>query len=262
MSTASSHQTKKTGKQVIALIKDYQNNTENEATQTKLVEHYKGLVLSLARKFAKNKELEDDLYQVGMIGLLAALERFDTDYGKSFESFAVPTIVGEIKRYIRDKTWSVHVPRRVKELGPKVKRAVENLTGELQRSPSVKDIADYLEVSEEDILETMELGRSYQAASVDNDMEADEDGGTVSLLDLLGQQEQGYRKIDEKLMLNKAFEVLSEREREIVYYTYYLNMSQKETGDKVGISQMHVSRLQRRALRKLRESLSHEGMTS
>src|SRR5690606_19931151 len=120
-----------------------------------------------------NADLFEDLVQVGMIGLLAAIKRYDSSLGKSFETFAIPTIIGEIKRFLRDKTWSVHVPRRIKELGPKIKKAVDALTVKNQKSPTVKEIAEYLDASEEEILETMEMSKSYHALSVDKKIDAD-----------------------------------------------------------------------------------------
>lgn len=192
--------------------------------------------------------------------MLAAIRRYDESFGKSFESFAIPTIIGEIKRFIRDKTWSVHVPRRIKELGPKIKKAVEELTSENQVSPSVPEIAKYLKVSEEEVLETMEMGKSYNALSADRRIEADSDGSTVTILDLVGEKEDGYEQIDYKLLIEKIMPLLSEREQEILRCTYFENLSQKETGKRLGLSQMHVSRLQRRALRKLRESISDEDL--
>ncbi|TCP23832.1 RNA polymerase sigma-37 (RpsB/SigB) subunit [Scopulibacillus darangshiensis] len=242
------------------LIALYQKDPKDEAVQNRLINQYENLVISLSNKFSKSRDIQEDLFQVGMIGLLASFRRFDPSFGRSFESFAVPTIVGEIKRYIRDKTWSVHVPRRIKELGPKIKKAVDVLTNDLQRSPKVIEIADYLSVSEEDILETMEMGKSYNALSVDTKIEADSEGSTVTLLDLVGSQEQGYETVNKKLLLEKVFHVLSEREKQILECTYFENLSQKETGDRLGISQMHVSRLQRRALQKLRETLPDEGL--
>ncbi|SDH80875.1 RNA polymerase, sigma 37 subunit, RpsB/SigB [Alteribacillus persepolensis] len=243
--------------EVYEWIKQYQQDPSEEI-QTKLVQHYEPLVQSLARKFSRGQDHDDDLYQVGMIGLLAALRRFDDTYKRSFESFAVPTIVGEIKRFIRDKTWSVHVPRRIKELGPRIKKAVEDLTTQLQRSPQVEEISSYLDVSEEEVLETMEMGKSYQALSVDRSIEADQEGSAVTLLDLVGATEEGYEKTDQQMLLEKAFKVLNDREKQILQCTYFDNLSQKETGEKLGISQMHVSRLQRRALQKLRESIRVE----
>ncbi|MDQ0418424.1 RNA polymerase sigma-B factor [Croceifilum oryzae] len=240
-----------------SLIERYQQNGDSEA-QERLVGHYKSLVDTLAYKFSRGMEPFEDLAQVGMIGLLAALKRFDPDFGRSFEGFAVPTIVGEIKRHIRDKTWSVHVPRRIKELGPRIKRAVEELTTKFQRSPQVSEIADYLDVTPEEVLETMEMGRSYQAVSVDSPIEASSDGSQVTLLDLVGNEDRGYDQVDQKMLLQKAFHVLNEREKEILQLTFFENLSQKQVGDQLGISQMHVSRLQRRALTKLRQAIRME----
>ncbi|MFB4168137.1 RNA polymerase sigma factor SigB [Virgibacillus sp. JSM 102003] len=239
-------------------IEQLQQEPDDKGTQEKIVLAYTDLVESIARKYSKNSNIHEDLVQVGMIGLLAAIRRYDASYGKSFESFAIPTIIGEIKRFIRDKTWSVHVPRRIKELGPKIKKAVDDLTTENQESPSVKEIADYLEVSEEDILETMEMGKSYKALSVDRKIEADSDGSTVAILDLVGNSENGYENVDQRMLLEKILPVLSEREQQILRCTYFDNLSQKETGELLGISQMHVSRLQRRSLRKLREAIKTE----
>ncbi|MDQ0159215.1 RNA polymerase sigma factor SigB [Alkalibacillus salilacus] len=245
---------------IYELITYLHNHPEDEEIQERIIYQYENLVHSLAKKYSKNSEIHEDLVQVGMLGLMAAIRRYDGSYGKSFESFAVPTIIGEIKRFIRDKTWSVHVPRRIKELGPKIKSAVEELTTDNQESPSVKEIADYLNASEEEVLETMEMSKSYNALSTDRQIEADADGSTVTILDLVGQQEEGYDQIDHKLLIEKMLPLLSDREREILECTYFENLSQKETGERLGLSQMHVSRLQRRALRKLRESMSEEDL--
>ena len=162
-----------------------------------------------------------------MLGLLGAIKRYDPDVGKSFEAFAIPTIIGEIKRFLRDKTWSVHVPRRIKELGPRIKMAVDHLTTETQRSPRVDEIAEFLDVTEEEVLETMEMGKSYQALSVDHSIEADADGSTVTILDIVGSQEEGYEKVNQKLMLESVLHVLSDREKQIIELTYIQNKSQR-----------------------------------
>ena len=240
-------------------ITAFQEGTDPDV-QMKIVDQYKNLVESLARKFSRGRGLHEDLVQVGMIGLLAAIRRYDPAYGKSFESFAIPTIIGEIKRFIRDKTWSVHVPRRIKELGPRIKKAVDVLTTEYQRSPKVAEIADFLEVSEEEVLETMEVNSSYHALSIDSQIDADSEGGQVSILDMIASHEGGYNEVESTMLIEKAFVVLNEREREILKYTFYQNMSQKEAGEKVGISQMHVSRIQRRALKKLKEVLQVDAL--
>ncbi|SEN39021.1 RNA polymerase sigma factor SigB [Lihuaxuella thermophila] len=243
--------------EVLELIRRFQENGDEEA-QAQLVNHYKDLVETLAYKFARGSEPYEDLIQVGMIGLLASLRRYDPSLGRSFEGFAIPTIIGEIKRHIRDKTWSVHVPRRIKELGPRIKSAVEELTTQLQRSPQVDEIAKYLGVSAEEVLEAMEMGRSYNAVSVDHPIEAASDGSQVTLLDLVGNEDAGYDQIDQKLLLEKVFSVLTQREKQILQMTFFENLSQKQAGEQLGISQMHVSRLQRRALQKLREAIRME----
>jgi RNA polymerase sigma-B factor len=238
-------------------IKEFQMD-QNEEVKTKLVLHFDALIHSLARKFSRGQELYEDLVQVGMIGLLAAISRYDESFGRNFESFAIPTIVGEMKRYIRDKTWSIHVPRRIKELGPKIKKAIEELTTNHQRSPHVHEIASYLGVSEEEVLETMEMSRSYQALSVDSTFDSDQEGSSVTLLDLVGEQEEGYDQVNQRLLIEKICAVLTEQERRIIQLTFFRDLSQKEAGEQLSISQMHVSRLQRRALQKLKDSLHSE----
>ncbi len=251
------HPSPLTDEQIYELIERFQKNEDAEAQEI-LIHHYRNLVEMIAYKFAYGSEPYEDLEQVGMIGLIASLKRFDLSMGRSFESFAVPTIVGEIKRHMRDKTWSVHVPRRIKELGPRIKKAVEELTTKFQRSPCVSEIAEYLGVSQEEVLETMEMGRSYHAVSVDNPIEASSDGSQVTLLDLVGSEDKEYDQIDRKLLLDKVFSVLSKREQEVLKLTFFENLSQKQAGDQLGISQMHVSRLQRRALQKLRQAIRME----
>ncbi|MGD6857068.1 RNA polymerase sigma factor SigB [Bacillus infantis] len=243
------------------LIKAYQENQDEEAQEI-LVRNYKALVETIARKYSKGRSYHEDIAQVGIIGLLGAIRRYDETFGKSFEAFAVPTIIGEIKRFLRDKTWSVHVPRRIKELGPKIKTTVEELTTQLHRSPRVDEIADEIGVSEEEVLEAMEMGKSYQALSVDHSIEADSDGGTVTLLDIVGNVDEGFEKVNQRMVLERVLHVLTDREKQIIQYTYLENMSQKDAGDKLGISQMHVSRLQRRAIKKLQEAINAESNNS
>lgn len=250
-----------TKEQVLTWIQQY-HETNDEEAQANLVMHYERLVHSIARKYASGKPYYEDIVQVGMLGLLGAIRRYDPDFGRSFEAFAVPTIIGEIKRFLRDTTWAVHVPRRIKELGPRIKAAVEVLTTEMQRSPLVWEIAEYLEVDEESVLEAMEMGRSYQALSMDHTLEADSEGGTITLFDIIGTTDDGYEKTDQRLLVMEALSVLSEREREIIQYTYIDQLSQKEAGERLGISQMHVSRLQRKAIKKLQEAILSVGGAS
>jgi len=255
--TGQAHRQKPSREDLQQLIQAFQQ-TGSEELQETLTAVFLPLVETLANKFARGRMPREDLIQVGLIGLLASFRRYDASFNKTFESFAIPTIVGEIKRFIRDKTWSVHVPRRIKELSPKIKRAVDELTIRLQRSPQIADIAGYLGVSEEEVLETLEIGRNYHSLSIDCELDADCDGNTVTLLDLVGSEEEGYRQVERHLLLNHALHLLDTREKEIIQLTFYENLSQKQAGELLGMSQMHVSRLQRRALGKLREALGLE----
>lgn len=244
----------KSGEYINALIKAYQTEGDEDA-QYQLVKHYTKLIESLAYRYSKGQSHHEDLVQVGMVGLLGAIQRFDTAFERKFEAFLVPTVAGEIKRYLRDKTWSVHVPRRIKEIGPKIKSATDELTNSLGRSPRVDEIADHLEVTSEDVLEAMEMGQSYNALSVDHTIEADKDGSTVTLLDVMGQSDDNYELTEKRMILERILPLLSERERKIIHYTFIEELSQKEVGEKIGLSQMHVSRLQRVAIEKLRQAV-------
>ncbi|MDN4495483.1 RNA polymerase sigma factor SigB [Ureibacillus aquaedulcis] len=245
--------------QILKWIEQYQQTEEQEPLD-RLVIHYQNLVESIARRYSYGKTNYEDMVQVGMLGLLGAIRRFDTSLGRSFEAFAVPTIVGEIKRFLRDKTWDVHVPRRIKELGPKIKTAVEFLTTKLQYSPSIQEIAEYLEVEEEDVLEAMEMSKSYHALSMDHSIDADSEGGTVTLMDVIGKEDDGFERTNRRIVVSEAMEILEDREREILKLTYYDQMSQKEAGEMLGISQMHVSRIQRKAIKKLQQVITADGV--
>lgn len=243
--------------EIDALILEYQQH-ESLTAQTFLVKHYTALVASLARKYSYGRNMHEDIMQVGMLGLLAAIRRYDPEIGKSFKAFLIPTVIGEIKRFLRDKTWSVHVPRRVKELSSTIKKAVEELTIQYQRSPKIKEIADYMNITEEELLEVMEMGKSYQATSVDQAIETGQEGSPVTPLDIIGSHDSGFDKVEQRLMLQSALHVLTERERKVIHYLFMENKSQKETGEYLGISQMHVSRLQKKAIEKLRKVLDNE----
>lgn len=253
-----SHPNKQSKEKILEWIKDYQQ-TESEEAQTNLVLNYTRLVESIARKYSNGKSHHEDIVQVGMLGLLGAIRRYDPSFGKNFEAFAIPTIIGEIKRFLRDKTWAVHVPRRIKELGPRIRATVETLTIEFQRSPLVAEIADYLNVEVEDVLEAMEMSKSYQALSMDHSLDSDSDGSTITLFDVIGKADGEYEKTDQRLLVANALNVLSEREKEIIQLTYMEQLSQKETGERVGISQMHVSRIQRKAIKKLQTAILSSG---
>ncbi|WP_096549788.1 RNA polymerase sigma factor SigB [Ureibacillus thermosphaericus] len=241
--------------EVVSFILQYQQ-TGDEELLTSIVLHYENLVESIAKKYSYGKSLYDDVFQVGMLGLLGAIKRYDPSLGKNFEVFAIPTIIGEIKRFLRDKTWDVHVPRRIKELGPKIKSAVEMLTVKLQHSPTIPEIANYLGVEVEEVLEAMEIGKNYQALSIDHSIESDTDGSTVTLLDMLGKEDDRFELTNKRIVFSEVIDILSEREKQILQLTFLDQLSQKEAGEMLGISQMHVSRIQRKALEKLKSAIT------
>ncbi|MEH7381180.1 SigB/SigF/SigG family RNA polymerase sigma factor [Bacillus sp. JJ1533] len=239
-------------KEVEKLVQNFQK-TGSKQSERDIIEKYDKAIRSIAWKYSKGKAFHEDIVQVGRIGLLSAIRRFDISIGKSFHSYAIPTIIGEIKHFLRDKTWSVHVPRSAKELGIKIIKAEEELTTILQRKPDVHEIANHLQVDAKEVLEAIELGQAYQTQSIDTPINSDSEGKTI--IETVGRQDKAYEKTLKKLDVKKALHVLSTREKRILYYTYIKEKSQKETGKIVGVSQMHVSRIQRIAIKKLRQAV-------
>ena len=222
----------------------------------RLVEGYSALVYFLARKFANRGEPLEDVAQVGFVGLIKALDRFDVNRGIEFTTFATPTIVGEIKRYFRDKGWAVRLPRRLQELHLSVLAANEQLAAKLGRQPTVAEIADLLSVSQEDVLEAREISPAQSIVSIDAEGTDGED--TRALADKLGARDEDLERVELRDELEQAMRHLTERERAIVAMRYYDELSQSEIAKRLNISQMHVSRLQRAALEQLRRNLPQE----
>ncbi len=229
--------------------------SEFDRLRNDLVVAHLNLVRYLAVKFSNRGEPLDDLIQVGTVGLLKAIDRFDTDRGVEFTTYATPTIVGEIKRYFRDKGWAVKVPRRLQELNLAVNRAVEKLTASLGHSPTVAELAKHLDVSTDDVLEAQELGMAYNLLSLDTELGGDGDKKSQSLGDYVGQEDPALALLEDRTNLERAFRILSGRERVIMYLRFFENISQTEIANRLGVSQMHVSRLQHKALEKLRTEL-------
>ena len=227
--------------------------TRDPAVREELILSYSSLAAYLARKFANRGEPIDDLTQVAHIGLLKAVDRFDPMRGIEFTTYATVTIVGEVKRHFRDKFWTVRVPRRLRELNNSLMKSVESLSQRLGRSPTIPEIAEDTGVPFEEVVEAFELGRAYNPASLDAELaEGDEDHGT-SLMDYLGGEDQELIRLEDRHTLEDALRSLSERQHEILRLRYYEGMSQADIARKLGISQMHVSRIQREALKRLRE---------
>ncbi|MEH7253051.1 RNA polymerase sigma factor SigB [Neobacillus niacini] len=253
--TKPSQTMKRSKEEIYGFIQEFQE-TGSEAAQLAIVEHYSNLVGSIARKYSKGRNLHEDIVQVGMIGLLSTIRRFDPSTGTPFEGYLIPMVIGEIKRFLRDKTWDVHVPRRIKDMWPKVNAAVDELTTQYQRSPKIDEIAEYIGISEEEVLETMELGKGYQTASVDKSIETGSDGSEMTALDVIGSEDKGFQRVDERLLVESVLYVLDDREKQIIQWTFIEHKSQREVGETLGISQMHVSRLQKKAIEKLRKVLA------
>jgi len=224
--------------------------TRDRRLRDELVEDHAPLAHFLAGRFANRGEPRDDLVQVALVGLFKAVERFDPGRGLQFSTFATPTILGELKRHFRDRGWAVRVPRRVQELHLQLGRIVSVLGQEEGRSPTPAEVAERAGVSEESVLEAMEAGSLYRLVSLDGSVTPDEDGG--ELASCLGDEDPAFERIEHRAEIAELLSVLPERERRIVELRFFESMTQSEIADRVGVSQMHVSRLLSRSLERLR----------
>ena len=231
---------------LLVAVRDYRD----AAAREELITRYLPLVRSLARRFASRGQPVEDLIQVGCIGLIKAVDRFDLDRGVELSTYATPTILGEIKRYFRDKGWAVKVPRSLQDLNVRLNRVMEALTTELQRSPTIGELAAATGASEEEVVEALESGRAYSSVSIFSGGSDDDD--SVGLLDGLGSEEEAYAVFEQRRVLAPAMERLEPRERLILHLRFYEGMTQTQVAMRIGISQMHVSRLIRKSIESLR----------
>lgn len=225
----------------------------------KLVMSHLNLVRFIANKFKNRGEPIDDLIQVGHLGLLKAIDRFDPSRGLEFTTFATPTIMGEIKRHFRDKGWSVRVPRRLQELSAKVNQATDTLTSQLQRSPTIAEIADYLDATVDEVLEAMESSSAYSSVSLEAPSGADDDD-TPSVIDRYATEDSDLAFTDDRIIIEEALASFSPRERDVIEMRFLKGMTQIEIAEKLGISQVQVSRLLRRTLKKIQDKIDPEGV--
>jgi RNA polymerase sigma-B factor len=232
--------------------------SEDLRAREQLVERYLPLARRLARRYQRADEPLEDLVQVASLGLLKAIDRFDSDREVVFSSYAVPTILGELKRHFRDRTWSVRVSRDLQELVLRVDRAVTRLSVGQHRSPSVSEIAKAVDASEEQVLDALEAAGAYRAGSLDapRSNQGDEVGETFA--DTLGEEESGFRRAEERATLEPLLARISERERTVLELRFGADMTQAEIGERIGVSQMQVSRLIRQALSRLRSGLDED----
>ena len=227
------------------------------AAREELIERYMSLVRSLARRDSYRGEQLEDLVQIGAIGLIKAIDRFDLERGVELTTYATPNIIGEIKRHFRDKGWSVRVPRGLQELNVQVSKLIEQLTVQLGRSPTIPELAKAAGVEEEQVLEALESGRAYSSVSLSTGGGSDEDG-ELDPLESLGSIEHEYEVAEDRAVLAPGFQVLDERERKILHLRFFSGLTQSQIAAEIGISQMHVSRLIRRSLEKIREEIAEE----
>ena len=239
---------------------DAYRRTRDPRVRAQLVSMHENLVRFLAAKFANRGEPLDDLIQVGMIGLINAVDRYESSRGTRFSTYATPTIVGEIKRHFRDRAWNLKVPRWLQELNRQVLRANEALVQRMGRSPTMEEIAEHVGCSEEEALQALELGNAYETLSLDTRLAGDGDTA-VTLNDSIGGQDSDLAQINAYDDLKMAMQHLDPRERTIIDLRFFQELSQTEVAERMNISQMHVSRLQSRALRRLREILDQEHRT-
>jgi len=225
------------------------------ALRDRAIEAWLPLARHLAHRYAGRGEPTDDLVQTALVGLIKAVDKFDPSRGVDFAGYAIPTVIGEIKRHFRDRTWSVRVPRRLQELRLAITEANASLTHTLGRSPTVADVASHLGVSEDDVVEGLEGARAYSAASLSAPVGAE---GATELGDTLGAVDAEFEVAETRVALGPALASLDEREQRIVTLRFYGNLTQSQIAYQVGISQMHVSRLLARALTKLRGQLTDD----
>ena len=239
-----------------ALLRRYHHHGDLAARE-QLIEQYMSLVRSLARRYSYRGEQLEDLVQIGAIGLIKAIDRFDLDRGVELTTYATPNIIGEIKRHFRDKGWSVRVPRGLQELNVQLSRLIEQLTVQLSRSPTISELAEAAGVEEEDVLEALESGRAYSSLSLSTGGGGGgDDDGDLDPLESIGTEEHEYEVSEDRAVLEPGFRVLDERERRILHLRFFEGLTQSQIAQQVGISQMHVSRLIRRALEKIRDEIA------
>ncbi|MFF5079425.1 RNA polymerase sigma factor SigF [Actinoplanes sp. NPDC000266] len=222
------------------------------ALRDRAIEAWLPMARHLAQRYSGRGEPTDDLYQVAVVGLIKAVDRFEPERGIDFAGYAIPTIIGEVKRHFRDRTWSIRVPRRLQELRLSITAANAALTHDLGRSPTVTDVAAHLGISEEDVLEGLEGARAYNATSLSTPVNAE---GTTELGDTLGGDDHEFELAEFRIALGPALATLDDRERKMLHLRFYGNLTQTEIAEQIGISQMHVSRLLAKALTKLRGQL-------
>jgi RNA polymerase sigma-B factor len=235
-----------------ALLRRYHEDGDSSAREM-LVERHLPLVRSLARRYAGRGEALEDIEQVGAIGLIKAIDRYELERDVALTTYATPNVVGEIKRHFRDKGWAIRVPRALQELNAKMSNTIETLTTRHGRSPTIAEIAIHLETTSEHVLEALEAGSAYAPASLSSGPTEDSE---LDPMETIGSVDAGFERADERASLEPALGSLPEREREILRMRFEDGLTQTQIAERVGISQMHVSRLIRKSIERMRSQLS------
>ena len=234
------------------LLRLYHDQGDPSAREV-LVQRHLPLVRSLARRYAGRGEALDDIEQVGAIGLIKAIDRYDLEREVALTTYATPNVVGEIKRHFRDKGWAIRVPRALQELNGKMGPTIERLTSKLGRSPSIAEIAAEFQTTPEQVLEAMEAGSAYAPASLSHGPGGED--GDLDPMETIGSTDEEFSRSEDRASLEPALDRLPQREREILRMRFEDGLTQTQIAEKIGISQMHVSRLIRRSLDRMREQL-------
>lgn len=253
MSRQSSQDYQARKERVRGLFIELRSNPDNRY-RDEIISLHINLVEYLARKFINRGEPLDDLLQVGFIGLIKAIDRFDLDRGVEFTTYATPTIIGEIKRHFRDKGWAIRIPRRLQMKDMELNRAVEHLSQELKRVPTLQEIAEQMGLSEEEVVEVLESSHASNYISLDGlGLDSSSEPG-FSLIEHLGSVDGEFSVTEDRATISRLLEHLDEREQRIVYMRFFQGLTQVEIASELGISQMHVSRLLNKILHRLRDA--------
>jgi RNA polymerase sigma-B factor len=231
--------------------------TRDPVVREELARRFMPLVRRLASRYRGGREPLEDLVQVASLGLVKALDRFDPERGVAFTTYAAPTILGELRRHFRDRGWSVHVPRDLQERTAAVEKAINEMPTRLGRSPSVREIAERLQLSDEDVLEAMEAGGAHHAVSMDALQRLDDSEG-VPMVERMGDVDPGYETVEYGVAIEGVLGDLSERDRMVLHLRFVEDLTQTQIAEKIGVSQMHVSRILRATLQRLRAAVPEE----
>jgi RNA polymerase sigma-B factor len=236
-----------------ALLREYAQ-TRDEAAREEIVRRFLPFARSLAMRYSGGVEPTEDLVQVASLGLVAALQRFDPDRGVPFAAFAGPTILGELRRHFRDRVWTLRVPRGLQERIRDVEGAIAKLSHELERSPTVAELAELLDITEADVLESFEATVARRTVSLDQPSPAADQSEPAPMAERIGRNDPGYELVEDREAIEASAGILDDTEREILRLRFEEDLTQSKIAERVGYSQMHVSRILRRALGKLREA--------